>query len=279
MSEKLRRATQPEWLDSINRLNAQVREHSEKLQWAFASTIAPAAEQWSLQVPKLDRWVEQTRRVLEQWRRAWEEALPPNWADLSEDEVMSTVERVERTGYCLVWIPRAEIVRDVLAVDVTKTGAILVAHLGDVLDDAVAVLADVTESDLALERGAAGEAIRALRDGHEKAAQALAASVFTSIIHLAFQTRKIEKIRKQMAETHPEKAGILELRLRTIYLAAARALDCYRPETGRPVRREFNRHNTAHRITPEQWTDANALRAVMLVTALLRELNFWFVRE
>jgi len=51
------------------------------------------------------------------------------------------------------------------------------------------------------------------------------------------------------------------------------------PGRATPVRRDFNRHNTAHRITAEQWTDANALSAIMLSAALLRELNVWFSRD
>ena len=39
--------------------------------------------------------------------------------------------------------------------------------------------------------------------------------------------------------------------------------------------RRFNRHNTAHRITPTQWTEANALSALMLTASLLREIDHW----
>jgi hypothetical protein len=45
------------------------------------------------------------------------------------------------------------------------------------------------------------------------------------------------------------------------------------------VRSDFNRHNTARQITAEQWTEANALSALMLCTAFLRELNFWAARQ
>lgn len=260
--------------DAFRRLSEEMRAVSEKLRRAFASPIAPTLERWSLQLPKFDDWAKQLRPALERWPSAWAEALPPNWEGFSMDEVTDAIDRTEKTGYCLVWIPRIEIVREIMAVDVSETSKTLLARRDDVLDDCLTVLGDVTDPGLALERDAAGDAIRAFRGGHGKAAQALAASVFASTIHLAFQTGKFGKIRDKMTDKHPDDAVIGQLRLRTIYLATARALDDFRPETARPIRREFNRHNTAHRITPEQWTDANALRAVMLVTALLRELDF-----
>jgi hypothetical protein len=116
------------------------------------------------------------------------------------------------------------------------------------------------------------------RDGHSKPAQALASSVFTSAAHKLFEMGT-KAIRRRMAETHPDDAAIGQLRIRTIYLAGARALEEFRPDKGTPVRREFNRHNTAHRMTVEQWTDGNALSAIILSTALLRELDVWFARD
>lgn len=38
---------------------------------------------------------------------------------------------------------------------------------------------------------------------------------------------------------------------------------------------DFNRHASAHRVSGVQYTPVNALASVMLVTALIRELNAW----
>jgi hypothetical protein len=275
----MRRVLTPELLETMRRQAEQLRAHSESFQRAFAESVAPLVDQRRLQLPKLPpRFIEEMRAAAERWKRAWEEARPPNWEGLTFEEVMNVVARVENTGYCLVWVPRAEILGEVMAGDQTETETILLSRRDDVLDDALGVLNDVTDLDLALERDAAADAISALREGHPKAAQALASSVFTSAAHIFFETGT-KKIRKRMAEMHPDSAGMEELRLRTIFLAGARALDEFRPDKARPVRRQFNRHNTAHRITAEQWTEANALCAIMLSTALVRELEFWFARE
>jgi hypothetical protein len=63
------------------------------------------------------------------------------------------------------------------------------------------------------------------------------------------------------------------LRIHTIFRAAVLALAEFRPDRALPVRHSFNRHNSAHRITPEQWTEANALCSIMLACPLLREMQ------
>jgi hypothetical protein len=265
----------------MNRLAEQVRQQTEGLQRAVASVVTPSFEKWSLkpQLPKIGTdWVEQMRPIFERLRRAWEDALPSNWEGFEVEEVTAAVERIENTGYCLVWLPRLEIVREVLAADEGATKNVLLARRDDVLVDAATVLADVTDPDLALERDAASAAIRSFQDGHWMSAQALASSVFTSAAHKTFEMGT-KAISKRMSEKHPNEAALAQLRLTTIYLGALHALDVFRPDKGYPVRRDFNRHNTAHRITAEQWTEANALSAVMLGTAFLRELNFWFARQ
>jgi hypothetical protein len=273
-------ALPPGLLESMKRLNDQMLDQTQAMQRMVGSTLAPAIEKWSLQLPKIDvSWIEQIRPILEDARRAFVEALPPNWQNIPFDDLRVVLQLVEETGYCLVWLPREEIVREVIAADSTDIASVLLGRRNDVLDDAVALLSEVTAAEYTLEREAALAAISAFREGHAEAAQALASSVFTSTLHNAFATGRTKVIRKLMLETHPDDARIQELRLRTIYLAGAHALSEFRPDRAWPVRREFNRHNTAHRITAEQWTEANALSAIMLSTALLRELQFWSEQE
>ena len=256
--------------DAMQRWNEQIRQQTEAMQRAFASTFAPTIERWSIQLPQIS---EQVRPVLERFRQMWRDALPPNWANFESEDVRATIERIEQTGFCLVWLPRAAILREVLASPADATSPILLAHKVEVLDDAADLLGDVDEPELALERDAAAAALDALRAGHHMAAQALAASVFTSTAHKSFETGKIRAIREQMAETHPEDAGIAQLRLRAIFLAGNKALSGFRFDRAAPA---FNRHDTAHRITAEQWTEGNALSGLMLATAFIRELNGWF---
>lgn len=272
----------PEVADTIAAINEQTRNTLLETQRVFASNVVPSLDRWRLQLPKAQEWFRRygpmLAQIAENARAIWINALPPNWSDLSFEEVRTVIDRVRDSGYSLVWLPRTEIIREALAAEPSGLSAVLLRRRDDILDDAVACLAEAEDRDLALMCEALLESIAALRDGHPRAAQALASSVFTSEIHSLFEMGT-KAIRKRMAEEDPEDATIGELRLRTIFLAGARALSEYRPDRAWPIRRDFNRHNTAHRITVEQWTEANALSAIMLAVSLLREMDYWCITD
>lgn len=243
----------------------------------FAYVIAPAIEQWRLHLPKIavpPHLGETLAGLGETIRDAWRRVMPDNWVELTTDEVLRVIDRVAETGFTLVWLPRVEMVRELLAAEPDSTASVLVAHRDDVLDDAEVCVADVHRPELQLMRLGVEQSINALRESHVWAAQALASSVFTSEAHTLLKYG-LKSIRKQMADEHPKDAGISQLRLRTIFLAGAKALEDFDP-TGERGAAEFNRHNSAHRITAEQWNDANALSAIMLAAAFLREIEYWY---
>lgn len=273
----------PQLTEALAAISKQAQTALTAWQRSVAATVAPALEQWSLQLPKVQAWVKAYGPTIAEFaaraHELWLRAMPPNWLDLSAAEVTEAIRRVRETGFSLVWVPRPEIVAEVLSADAADTGATVLARRDDVLEDVRACLAEVSDADLSLERDAANEAVDAFRAGHVRAAQALASSAFTSAVHVWFQIGRTRTIRKLMADEDPEDVGISELRLRTIYLAGTVALEQFRPDLARPVHKRFNRHNTAHRITKDQWTEANALSSIMLAASLIRELDYWFQLE
>ena len=278
----LRRSTTiaPGTMEAIRRATTISEETMEMLR--RSTTIAPETTAAlrrltaDVQFPVLDESIrEAMREAFRRFHELWEHAMPSNWKGFEPHEVIATIERVRVAGFVLVWIPRAEIVRDVLAADEGETAAVLLARRDDVLDDAVACLSEIEHPDLVLIRDGIEEAIRALRGGLPRAAQALASVAFTSEIHEFFEMGT-KASRKRMIESDPEDAPLGQLRLLTIFVAGAKALDEFRPDRALPVRSDFNRHNSAHRLTREQWTEANALSAIMLATALLREMQYWY---
>ena len=274
------------WRDAIRRLRlvqaqippayfeaaALAGDRMREIQRQWAASIGPALETLSR------NWATQWAPALEAVRGAWKRVMPANWSELSTDEVMAVIDRVRTTGVCLVWVPRESILRDVLAADASATTSVLVENSGDVLDDVVACLDAIEGTELGDESNATRQAINAFRDGHPEAAQALASSAFTSAAHVAFATSRTRKIRAEMAEEDPAEAGFSQIRIRTIYAAGASAFDGFRPDTASPRHFRFNRHNTAHRITREQFTHGNALTAIMLCAGLMRELDYWYRR-
>jgi hypothetical protein len=262
----------PEVLEQVGRI-------SEQMERALAGVVLPPVERLSLTLPRIPTLPEHVIKALQDAGRvaaeAWERGMPRNWVGFEFEEMDATLTRVRATGYSLVWVPRVDVLREVLAAPEEDTATVLLAHRAEVAEDMNECLAEVTAPGFLLERDAATAAVGAFVDEHVQASQALASSAFTSTLHAWFKDGRTRRIRKELIERDPEDVAISQFRIRTIYLAAAQALEEFRPDVARPERRRFNRHNTAHRITSAQWTEANALSALMLASSLLREIDHW----
>jgi hypothetical protein len=260
--------------EQLKALQAAITIPPEKIKAIRASlTIPPEtikAMQRSLTMPL--ETMESLRKAAKAWVEAWEAALPANWTGLDTTEVAAIIELVTETGYSLVWLPRIEIVRELMDADRADVPALILGRKEDVLDDAEKCLSDIDRPELMQLRAAIEESIAAFRAGHHRAAQALAAVVFTSEVHAHFEMGTTAS-RRRMEAADPMSGPIGRIRIHTIFRAAVLALAEFRPDRAVPVRRSFNRHNSAHRITTEQWTEANALSSIMLAASFLREMH------
>lgn len=208
--------------------------------------------------------------LLENLTGMWDRVLPPNWP--KAEKVGPTVDVVRQDGLPLVWVPRASIVTAVVqAPDRPARIEILLARQEDVLQDCDQVLdtiaTPIRHGDLVLAR----QAVQALREGHDGAAQALVAAVLESTI--ADQIATPSKVRGRVQ--FDDRIALVELRLRV----ALAPLEPYfrhftpgkTPEEQRPS--GPNRHLTVHVTTPEHLSPANALVSVMLLVSVLRALQ------
>ncbi len=257
----------------------QIGHISEQVERALAGVVLPSVERLSLVLPRIPALPEHVVKALQEAGRvaaeAWERGMPRNWADFSFEEIEATLARVRATGYSLVWVPRVDVLRQLLAAPEEETAAMLLAHRNDLAADMNECLAEITAASFLAERDAAVAAVAAFAAGHTQPSQALASSVFTSTLHQSFRDAKTGRIRRELMEHEPEDVAFSRFRLQVIYVAAAQALAEFRPDVARPERLHFNRHNSAHRITASQWTEANALSGLMLATSLLREIDHW----
>lgn len=237
-------------------------DYSEQFRLALAGAI-----------PKIDfdRYLEPLRAALAGFTELWEEARSPNWPDDIE-AIEPIMELMRETGYCLVWAPRTEIITALMDAEPADRSNVLLRRREDILDDLDAVLADVDEPSLQHVRESAVEAIASFRDGHHRSAQALAAVILTDIIH-ANLGKRTSKALTLFEEQEPEEATIREHRLRTIFMVARGALATWWPLGKAPVPTDFNRHASLHRMTPEQYTEHNAVAGLMLVVPFLREVD------
>ena len=124
--------------------------------------------------------------------------------------------------------------------------------------------------------GAVGEADRT--ESTEVGAQALAGNIFDTLLRDVTRRGVIfdeplgyfryDKVSKRIMPVTDETL-IRRFRADCVLAAARPALAAYDPSDPPPAR--FVRHATAHRACPEQYTDLNAIVAVMLMTSMLRE--------
>jgi hypothetical protein len=209
------------------------------------------------------------------FHQEWAEALPPNWRHLRPAEVDAVIGVMARTGLGLVWVPRAEVVSEILqAADDEARLAVLLGHEKNVLDDLEKALAEVMAVQLADGQRAVGEALQSYRAGQRWSAQALAAAVLTTLVEgqLGF---RMNELRREFKSFDPmEGTGPLaDLRLLALIVAMAnRVLSRFLRPTD-PIPATFNRHASLHAVSSTQYTLENALRALMLATSLLRELQ------
>ncbi len=208
--------------------------------------------------------------TLEGFQRIWHEARVPNWP-VGFDEITRIIDFMRETGYCLVWAPRPEIIEELLQAAPADRRDVLLLRREEILDDLTAVIVDVGEPSMQLVRQSAEEALAVFRAGNHRAAQALAAVIFTHVIHANFG-HTTSKALEMFMETEPEEAVLRDFRLRAIFMLARRALISWWP-LEEPVPGDFNRHASLHRLTAEQYTEHNALVGLMLVIPLVREVD------
>ncbi len=110
------------------------------------------------------------------------EAVPPNWVAIEDsdwDVDWTAALETMNEGIPLIWVPGPAIVGRLLkAGSAEERLVVLVESRQAIASDCAAVLAEVTAADLLPLAGLAADSVRALRDGHCAASQALSANIF-----------------------------------------------------------------------------------------------------
>jgi hypothetical protein len=138
------------------------------------------------------------------------------------------------------------------------------------VDTARRRLAEIEDPKLAYLAECAREAVDAFTGGHQRASQSLSASILTGLLQSVLGYEKLAEARKEFAVEWDELSLPL-LRYGLIVSTIPSCLSQFYP--GDEVPSTFNRHAVSHHPSPVQFTRINALAALILVTALLRELD------
>lgn len=214
-----------------------------------------------------------TLKVLQQAREAWQESLCPNWHELTADELGQTLKLIEETGICLVWTPRADVIRAILGQTQRQEQLrVLEQRRAEVLEDIEAALRDAAGAEIVGHEDACDFAVKALaaeRDGHSEAAQALTAAGLGPILHDAFGFELLGGAYKDFSNTDMDEATLRLMKISLLQLCTAKALT----DTKRVTEPGFYRHATQHGER-SYFTRATSLAALMLLTGWVRELKW-----
>ena len=219
---------------------------------------------------ELRETMERTQQAL---REHFERVMPPNFAELDIDILSDALEMSGSSGPCVVWAPRTEIIEQLVACKTfDDRSAVLRATRADLLSDVREILLAATATAVPIQqdlRRFATSACLAAIDGHDDAAQALAAAGLGGVIHDVLGHQRFAPARAQMATHDLQEAAIDEVRYLTLQRATANAITPTResPEG-------FNRHGTLHGNL-SAYSEATMLSAVLLLAGWVRELSWW----
>ncbi|MBS1676387.1 MAG: hypothetical protein JST08_03275 [Actinobacteria bacterium] len=195
---------------------------------------------------------------------------PPNWQGLPAGLVREAEILVSETGLCLVWVPDASIVVQLVeAADREERNSILVLNSDRILDSIEATIEEVAHPELRLLRERIFEATQTARSGFFGASQTLSATVLTGVLedHYGFSFG----LARQAFDAEPPAAAGLWSHRRALVQSAIH-LSIVRSETRSPDA-GFNRHVTGHGSDLGHLSESHSLEALMLVSAAIRELE------
>jgi len=245
---------------------------------SLAETFRPLSESVSGATARLSSWyAEHEDAIIETLQNLTfigvAATRPENWQDLDAGELLQLNKVAIHDQLCLVWVPRAQTVRDLLAQhDRDQRQIVLLARRAEILDDCELILSVTSQQQEpihAVISGLALKAIAAAHDGHDEAAQAFGGSVLSAVIHDMLGFERQAEARRVFADTNAEDdLRLFMLRETVLYGATARVLA--RTSDGLTG---FNRHATAHGHLGS-FESADMLEAVMLISAWLREITF-----
>lgn len=199
--------------------------------------------------------------------------FPPNWPVDDIDLIENVFDVIQDDGIPLVWVPRKEIVTEVLkAPNRDERIKALLARRGDVIQDCRAILATISHPDLANQLPLAKSSVDAFEGGHDEAAQALAVVITETVVSRAID-KKYAKVRDAVKIEDWGNLSISELRLKSALAAVGPFYVTWFPNTGTPAPTELSRHVTVHQADASHYTPGNAIVAVMLVTSVLRAIQ------
>lgn len=234
---------------------------SDQLQRSISQTLASEVSritQWS------ELWDERWRTLLESLSTSY----PENWQEITHDPTPELLNQIVRDeGLPLCWVPPWPILQRILdAKSGTARREIIGRSSPRILDECEQQMDHITSAPGRRYVRYVKASIRALRDGHRDAGQALATNTLDTLIR--------RHGLKPPARNNPPDLGEFDLTDALVLGALWATYFSFNGESPTAVPpREFRRHATAHGVSARQYTLRNATIAIMHLTAVLRWLE------
>lgn len=205
---------------------------------------------------------------------------PPNWRSVPDIDFEAAIALVNE-GVPLVWVPRGSIVAKLLeAADGPARDVVLVSSRDEIAEDCMDVLAEITADELKELADLAATAVGAIQNGFGPPAQALGANILDTVLRKAASRGVLLSAPKPKVSFYKHvtsqvslvtgDVGLFDFQAACVLAPVITALASFWPSTD-PTPTRFGRHATAHRVDLMQYTEANAIVAVMLAVSVLRE--------
>jgi hypothetical protein len=196
--------------------------------------------------------------------------VPANWDELTIPAIERVCQKMDRTGCNLAWVPRPALVERVLStLPSTSAFEVLLEDRADVAADLRAAVAAIDTPALEFRVKAATEAVDSFVENRMIAAQAAASVTLTGVAHDLARAHRLDGVRRALSEIDLDEATILDLRRRAVRRLVGNAMR----GANRAAEGPYSRSASAHDAAPGQYTEANALAALLLLVGALCELR------
>lgn len=202
---------------------------------------------------------------------------PPNWdEDRGIEQYATFIELAAEEGLPMAWVPNVELTYLLVDADSAETREqLLIEHSATIVDDCRSVIGDFEDrTHLVVELRSALDAYTA---GLHGPAQSHAAGILDTALRrvLTLPKRWTYPGVKKFLHTGDDwqSTELRAARILPTSVAMLNLLKDFWTERGDPIPSKPNRHACAHAVSPEQFHEANAIKYLMLATAMLAEIE------
>jgi hypothetical protein len=204
--------------------------------------------------------------------------LTPNLGKNASIHKLKDYQKLLKCGYPIFWVPRAEVIDTLLAAKTeTQRKTAVKSNRARILEDCREAVANVTHKSLKDTRLHLQAAIAAMEQGNDRSAQSTASVCIDAQLDQIIDTTALSSFReinKQVYSDSKKLKTFNEVPVYALYAAlqaqlivfVLRDFDRLKPNT---VRTKYSRHSSIHSVSSRQYSEFNALQAIMIATTML----------